>query len=122
MKAIEHRPARIAFQLCGLSVLEHVDKTGACSKHEEGDQEYCETCGQPRWNQRHTENDGERTDPHPASSTERDTRRPCANNRADCAYEQCETDLPIGQVKMVLEGWQPQDPAAAHNAEREKGY
>jgi hypothetical protein len=121
VKSIEHRPASIAFDLCRLGVLENVDETGAGSEHEYCENQLHEIRSQPWPNQGHAQDNSEYADPRPAASAEHDTRQPRARYRANREHQQGESDLPVGEMKVILEGRQPRDQAAAHHAEQQEG-
>jgi hypothetical protein len=121
VKPIDHRPVGDALELCGLGVRENVDETGTRSEHEECENEQREIRGQPGGHQGQAQNDDERTHPRPASSTENDPRHTCSRYRADGVHEQCKTNLPVAEMKVILESWEPGHPAAADHTKNQEG-
>jgi hypothetical protein len=116
VKPVDHRPARNSFELCSLGVPEDVDETGGGAKYKERENQLREISGDRCGNQGQTKNNRAHTDPRSASSADNKAGHPGAANRADCAHEQRESDLPIAQMKVIFEGREPRHPAAAHHA------
>ena len=121
MKAVDHRPSGVAFDLGRLRVLEHVEKSGAESAEEKRQGEQPESRRERRRDQSRGHRDSSDSNPPRRAAAQHEARHDGAGDGAHRVGQERETDLPIAEMQALFQRRHARNQGPGPDAEEEKG-